>query len=124
MVRKFEPSEVKAKSIKVNWEDLAEASDYQVYWDRGDNQPDSAFFPLTKSTQGKSEYTLNESNSAGIIGTAEFAREGGTFNFKISYTDKKTNQQSKLSTPPFQVVVKVKTKTAVTKGTKVVVNKP
>ena len=78
---------------------------------------------MTKSTHGQTEFTLDALNSSGIIGTPEFDREGGTFNFKVSYTDKKTTKNSPLSAP-FQVVVSVKKIEKKKKGTPTVVKNP
>lgn len=104
-ITKFEATEATPSHINLKWEDVEDATDYKLLWDKGDNQQTSLFFPITASTDGKNEYTVDKANSGGLLGTSQLMKTGGKFHFKVSYKSIKTKQESEMS-QPFEVVVK------------------
>ena len=104
-ITKFEAVEATPGHISLKWEHVEDATDYKLLWDKGDNQQTSLFFPITASTDGKNEYTVDKANSGGIMGSATLMKNGGTFHFKVSYKSIKTKQESEMS-QPFLVKVK------------------
>jgi hypothetical protein len=104
-ITKFEATEATTGHINLKWENVEDATDYKLFWDKGDNQQTSLFFPITASTDGKNEYTVDKANSGSILGSAKLIKSGGTFHFKVSYKSIKTKQESEMS-QSFEVVVK------------------
>jgi hypothetical protein len=96
-ITKFEATEATPGHINLKWENVEDATDYKLYWDHGDNQTNSLFFPITASTEGKNEYTVDKTNSGGIMGSTKVLKSGGTYHFKVSYKSTKTKQESEIS---------------------------
>ena len=52
---------------------------------------------MTPSTFSNNSYTIESSNSGGIIGSESLLKNGGTFRFYLSYISKITGQESDVS---------------------------
>ena len=96
-ITKFEATEATAGHINLKWEDVEDATDYKLEWDKGERQQTSLFFQITASTDGKNQFTVDKANSGGIIGSEALKKNGGTFHFKVSYKSIKTKQESEMS---------------------------
>jgi hypothetical protein len=84
-ITKFSASEATPSHINLKWENVEDATDYKLFWDKGDNQQSSLYFPITASTDGKNEFTVDKANSGGILGSQALVNKGGVFHFKVSY---------------------------------------
>jgi len=83
--------------ISLSWSDVSDAYDYKLYWDRGDNQKKSLFYPLVTSTHGKHYFTLDAKTTDNVLGSKALIKNGGTFYFKVSYLSKKQSSESEIS---------------------------
>jgi hypothetical protein len=90
------------EKITLVWSEVSDASDYKLKWDKGDHQESSLFYSLVASTNGANTFTVDRTNSGGIMGSQRLRNEGGIFNFMVSYVSKTSNQESELS-QPFEV---------------------
>ena len=89
-ITQFQVLEATPNHINLQWENVEDASDYTLYWDKGDQQETSLFYPLAKSTNGQNEYTVDKADSGGIMGSQNLLKHGGKFHFKVSYKSIKT----------------------------------
>ena len=97
-----------SKKIQLTWTSVTDAKDYKVYWDRGNPQQTSLFYPLASSTNGSNAFTADTKTAgASYFGTSLY-NNGGVFNFKVSYISTKTGNESELS-QAFQIKVPAKT---------------
>jgi len=78
-----------SQKISLSWTSVPDASDYKLYWDRGDNERKSKFYPVITSTHGKHYFTLDAKNTNNILGSKSLTKNGGTFYFKVSYLSKR-----------------------------------
>jgi len=83
-ITEFKKSVLDGNTLKIEWVGDEHASDYHIFWDKGKG---GEFVKLTPTTKGLNHFTLDNKNSGGIIGSDSFNQNGGTFYFKISYSD-------------------------------------
>lgn len=86
-----------SQKISLSWQDVSDAYDYKLYWDRGDRQRKALFYPLVTSTHGKHYYTLDAKNTDNVLGSKSLMKNGATFYFKVSYLSKKQSAESEIS---------------------------
>jgi len=94
-----------AGHIPLVWQDVSDAKDYKIYWDKGDQEDGSQYQLLVSSTSGQNQFTVDAKNSGGVLGAKELYTNGGKFNFKVTYissTDGRESAESK----PFAVTIK------------------
>jgi len=94
-----------AGHIPLVWQDVSDAKDYKIYWDKGAQEDGSKYQLLVSTTSGQNQFTVDAKNSGGVLGAKEVYADGGKFTFKVTYissTDGRESAESK----PFVVTIK------------------
>ena len=65
-ITEFMQPVISGESLKIEWKPDQHASDYHIFWDQGKG---GEFVKLTPTTKGANHFTLDKSNSGGIIGS-------------------------------------------------------
>ena len=86
-----------SQKVSLSWSDVSDAYDYKLYWDRGNRQQKSLFYPIVTTTHGKHYFTLDAKNTDNVLGSKTLMKNGGTFYFKVSYLSKKQQTESEIS---------------------------
>ena len=76
--------EATAFKIVLRWTEPADAKDYKVYWDRGNNAT-RVLSILSATTRANTEFTVDHQSSAGIMGSEFLQQHGGVFRFQVSF---------------------------------------
>lgn len=65
----LEATSATPEQITLVWSEVSDASDYKLKWDKGDHQESSLFYSLVASTGGANTFTVDRTNSGGIMGS-------------------------------------------------------
>ena len=86
-----------SKKIDLSWTNVSDARDYKLYWDKGNPQQTSLFYPLASSTNGSNKFTVDQKSAGASYFGTSLHTNGGVFNFKVSYISNKSGNESELS---------------------------
>ena len=74
-----------SKEIVLTWDSQSDAKDYKLYWDKGNTQETSLFYPLASSTNDATTFKVNNSTAGAGYFNQNLYKNGGSFSFKVSY---------------------------------------
>ena len=79
-----------SEHIVLSWSSETDAKDYKLYWDKGDTQQTSLFYPLASSTSNSNTFTVDNATTGTKLFGPSLAKTGGSFSFKVTYISSKT----------------------------------
>jgi hypothetical protein len=86
-------TEANADKIVLEWDEPADAAEYKIYWDRGNNE--TRVLQLLQTFKGGvSQFTIDHSSSAGIMGSDYIEQHGEQFRFQLSYIWSTNHEES------------------------------